>query len=433
MGGPPSAHHDTTIPREKRPARPVSGRAELFVAHSPDAQVADQAFALPAAGETLVVGRSVAPGLTIEDKRLSRLHFRVVWDAVQNGYRLGDAGSANGCFVDGESTRTHLLQDGDVIRAGDTVFVYREVVDEQSTEELSRKIAPSPHAVLIRGETGVGKEVMAKRLHELSGRKGPFVALNCATLPRELLASELFGHVRGAFSGASAERPGLFVAADRGTLFLDEIGDLPLEQQPALLRVLQERSVRPVGSERQVQVDVRVVSATHVDLEAAVLRGAFRGDLLARLCPFVIELLPLRERRAELLSLLRDVAREEGVTLGLTPDAAEALLLWSYPYNVRDVQAIVRAFSVLGGGSLLDLDFLEQHEPELVAAGSFNHDAEAQRDSRSPTERRELIESLLVRHQGNVSLVAKALGKPRGQLYRWMTSLGLAAERYRER
>jgi hypothetical protein len=433
MGGPLSARHDTTVPREKRSSRPASGRAELFVVHSPDAKLVSQPVALPPPGETLVVGRSVSPGLAIDDKRLSRLHFRVVWDAIQSGYRLGDAGSANGCFVDGELIRTHLLMSGDVVRAGDTLFVYREVVDGQSPDELSSKIAPTPHAVLIQGETGVGKELMAKQLHQRSGRRGAFVALNCATLPRELVASELFGHVRGAFSGATSERPGLFVSANGGTLFLDEVADLPLEQQPALLRVLQERSVRPIGSEQQVPIDVRVVSATHVDLEAAVERGAFRGDLLARLSPFVIRLLPLRERRAELLALFQDVAREERAALSLSADAAEALLLWSYPYNVRDVQAIVRAFSVLGRGALLDLDFLEQHEPELVSAGSFNQGGDAQQDSQSPTERRELIESLLVRHRGNVSLVAKALGKPRGQLYRWMSSLGLSAERYRER
>src|SRR5262249_54893904 len=157
--------------------------------------------------------------------------------------------------------------------------------------------------MLIQGETGTGKEVLAQAIHGASGRSGAFVPVNCATLPADLAAAELFGHERGAFSGANNARPGLFRAANGGTLFLEEVGDLPLPLQPTLLRALQEGRVRPVGSEREVTVDVRVVAATHVDLERAVEAGGFRSDLLGRLAHVVTTLRPLRERRREILAL----------------------------------------------------------------------------------------------------------------------------------
>src|SRR4029077_6812650 len=162
-----------------------------------------------------------------------------------------------------------------------------------------------------------------RKLHEQSGRKGPFVALNCASIPREIIAAELFGHTRGAFSGAAREREGLFRSAQGGTLLLDEIGDMPVDLQAALLRVLQERVVRPVGSDHELPVDVRVLSATHADLQHGMQSGRFRADLYARLAQGVLRLPPLRERRVELVPLLRELGRARGRELNLAAEAAE--------------------------------------------------------------------------------------------------------------
>jgi two-component system response regulator PilR (NtrC family) len=215
--------------------------------------------------------------------------------------------------------------------------------------ELVRKVAPARTSVLLSGESGTGKEMVARALHHLSGApraEGPFVAVNCGAIPEALLESELFGHVKGAFTGAVAERPGLFAAADGGTLFLDEIGELSAQMQVKLLRVLQERKVKKVGGTAEEEFDVRVVAATNRDLEAEVERGAFRRDLYYRLNVIQLHLVPLRQRREDVPLLVEHFLRKHSAALGrpvsgIEPDAMALLCEYEYPGNVRELENIV--------------------------------------------------------------------------------------------
>jgi transcriptional regulator of acetoin/glycerol metabolism len=415
----------------------IKSDGRLYVVYSPDRGFPREPIALER-DELLAVGRQIAaPGLTLHDTRLSRLHFRVAWDGRCKLYRVGDAGSRNGLFVNTRPQLTSLLSPGDVLRAGDTLFVYDEGDRMGAELTVLSRAARSDLGILLLGETGVGKEVLARRAHEQSGRPGPFVAVNCAALPRDLAAAELFGHTRAAFSGAAQARDGLFAAARHGTLFLDEIGDLPTELQPLILRALEERSVRPVGADYEVSVDVRIIAATHRDLEASTQGGAFRDDLYARLAQVVIRIPPLRARRAELFRLLASFSQRG---LELSPDAAEALLTWSWPRNVRELKALVQGFEVVAERPLLDLEYLARENPRLVQAFAERATREAPappgssapppassspRSSRKSTPHREELRSVLAKSGGNVAEAARSLGTTRAQIYRWMKSLGL--------
>jgi transcriptional regulator with GAF, ATPase, and Fis domain len=220
--------------------------------------------------------------------------------------------------------------------------------------DLIEKVAPSNVSVLIQGETGTGKELVAKALHTYSLRHAkPFMAENCAAVPANLLESELFGHTKGSFTGAVKDRPGHFVAADGGTVFLDEIGDMPIEMQAKLLRVLQDGEVRAVGSNKSRKVDVRVVAATNKDLTAMCQTGAFRQDLLFRLNVITIELPPLREREGDVAHLvgffLAAIQREMGREIEITDAALAALTAWRWPGNVRELENEVQRTVALAG------------------------------------------------------------------------------------
>src|SRR4051812_2301993 len=325
-------------------------KLELVVAHPPE--VAGTRVLL---APDLVIGRSAEDGVAcLPHATISRRHA---------GVRVGmggllcveDLGSRNGTKVNG--VRLELpapLQPQTLVRLGDV----HAVVDSPSARrfeedailpgfsgvmaELRSKLeqaAPGAAAVLIVGETGTGKERLAHEVHRLSGRTGRFVTLNCAELTPQLIESQLFGHERGAFTGASVARPGLFAAAHGGTLFLDEIGELGLELQPKLLRVLQEGEVRRVGGIDTERVDVRLVAATNRDLQALVEQQGFRRDLYARLAFFELRLPPLRRRRQDILPWLMrfasDLGRARGLTPSLTflPDAVERILLHAWPDN----------------------------------------------------------------------------------------------------
>jgi formate hydrogenlyase transcriptional activator len=222
-------------------------------------------------------------------------------------------------------------------------------------------VAPIDSAVLIRGETGTGKEAVARAIHEASSRRqNRFVALNCAAIPSALLESELFGHERGAFTGAVTQTTGRFQAADRGTLFLDEIGDLPLELQPKLLRILQEKEFERLGSGRTVQVDVRIIAATNQDLWRMVEERKFRADLYYRLDVFPISIPPLRERQDDIPRLVehfvRRFAQRFGKSIDLIPDEVmEALKRYHWPGNIRELQNVLERAVIVTTGSVLDL------------------------------------------------------------------------------
>jgi transcriptional regulator with GAF, ATPase, and Fis domain len=223
--------------------------------------------------------------------------------------------------------------------------------------DLLGRVAASEIPVLVRGETGTGKELVARALHDASPRAaGPFLAENCAAVPAGLLESELFGHVKGAFTDAVADRKGTFVEADGGTVFLDEIGDMPLEMQAKLLRVLQEGEVRPVGSNRTRRVDVRLVAATHRDLTARCAEGLFREDLLYRLDVVTLQLPPLRERGEDVELLARHFASRAAEQVGrevvLSDAALEALRAWRWPGNVRELENEILRAAVLADGEI---------------------------------------------------------------------------------
>jgi two-component system response regulator HydG len=245
---------------------------------------------------------------------------------------------------------------------------------------LVDRMAATEAPLLVTGETGTGKELVARAVHQRSARaKGPFVAINCAALPENLLESELFGHVRGAFTDAKASRSGLFVEARGGTLFLDEVGEMPMSLQAKLLRVLQERRVRPIGSDREVEVDLRVVSATHRDLESRIADGHFREDLFYRLNVVQIALQPLRERGSDVLALAHDylrriAERSHRPVVGIAPDAARKLVAYAWPGNVRElVNAMERAVALAEYDEITVADLpdkIQAFEPHHVLLAS---------------------------------------------------------------
>jgi two-component system, NtrC family, response regulator AtoC len=296
--------------------------------------------------------------------------------------------------------------------------------------DLIDRVANAMTPVLVRGESGTGKELVARALHARSDRKaGPFVALNCAAMPVHLLESELFGHVRGAFTDARSDRPGLFVAAAGGTMFLDEIGELPLELQPKLLRALQQKTVRPVGSDIERPFDARIIAATNRDLEAAVEAGSFREDLYYRIHVIELEIPPLRARDADVLILaqhfLEQFAKESGKAItGFTSPAADKLAAYNWPGNVRELQNCVERAATLARFDQIAVDDLpdrirEHRRPEpLVPADP------AEFAPMEEIERRYVLR--VYESTGrNKSLTARILGFNRKTLYRKLVRYGV--------
>ncbi len=413
----------------------------------------------------LIVGRGAVRAVTrtstgtgrelvLADHELSRQHARLV--RAVGGWEVHDLGSKNGTQVNGERIARAALVDGDVIEVGATILVFREdagdgpvprdrdlsaepdtlvpfrslvpIVEQRSADLL--KIAPAPVPVLIWGETGTGKELVARAVHDCSGRRGPFVAVNCGALSRHLVESELFGHRRGAFSGARDDHDGLVRRADKGTLFLDEIAELPEDAQVALLRVLQEGEVRPVGSSDVITVDVRVVAATHQDLRARIVDGRFRHDLYGRLAGFEAVLMPLRDRRddlgtivAALLPRLAGVIGDPG-SITFHRQAARALFNYPYPLNVRELEQTLRTAAVLADGGEIRFE----HLPEVIR----NH-VPAGASALRPEDRalRERLIELLRHSNGNVTAAGRALDKAPMQIRRWCRRFGIDLASFR--
>ncbi|MDX2051368.1 MAG: sigma 54-interacting transcriptional regulator [Polyangiaceae bacterium] len=434
-----SVRQESTVTRSESPPSSEGERsAFLCVVHSPIQASVGQRILLPSDGKPAVFGRDVnGAGAAIPDRWMSRLHFRVAYDRRGNAFRLGDANSRNGTWVNGERAETQPLNHGDVIRGGDTLFVFEEQNTMAQVKLAASQAARSPFPILLSGETGAGKERMAQFIHAQSQRPGSFVPVNCAVLPRDLLASEFFGHVKGAFSGAGAPREGLVTRSHEGTLFLDEIGDLPLDQQPALLRVLQEGTVRPIGSDREIKVDLRVIAATNVDLEQAVRAGRFREDLFGRLAQLILKLPPLRERKTDVLMIAEQIGSASKQAFSCDADVAESLLLWDWPRNIRELQSLVHSLNVFSGEPPFTLKHLLSVATE-VARPLASRKKVVTLPSESPpathpgpnVSRKEL-QKALQEHQGNIAAVSKQLGLHRTQLYRWLEKYGLDAEEFR--
>jgi transcriptional regulator of acetoin/glycerol metabolism len=378
----------------------------------------------------------------VPDPKASRDHAAL--ELTGAGWRVRDLGSRNGTSVDGAPIEEAILAPGQLLRVGHSFFTLVQDA-APALERIGARAAPWPFAtfngrfaaaldrleriaasnlpVLIQGETGTGKEVVARAIHERSGRPGPLIAVNCGALPAELVESHLFGHQRGAFSGAVRDELGYVRGADRGTLFLDELGDLPPAAQTTLLRVLQEGEVAPVGASKPLRVDIRVIAATHRPLEAMVQSGGFREDLYARIAAFSFALPPLRDRRADLGLLIAELARREGRELRLHSDAVHALHGHGWPRNVRELAQVLASAAILAKDGLIRLGDLPDALREPPAPE--HHPAAA--TALSPEDealRRELCERLEA-HDGNISQVAREMGKARQQVQRWMRRFGL--------
>ena len=288
---------------------------------------------------------------------------------------------------------------------------------------LVKQVAPTDVTVLIEGETGTGKELVARAIHDESGRrKGPFIAVNCAGISEELAASQLFGHRRGAFTGAVADAPGMFEAARSGTLFLDEIGDLPPRVQTTLLRVLEERAVMRLGETQLRPVDVRIVAATNRELAKEVAAGRFRSDLLYRVRVGRIHLPPLRDRRVDFPLLVHHIICEQRAITGravkgVSDDAMQAMLAYEWPGNVRELKNALGYAVIHCAGDALDLEDLPpevlERSPPVAAARAL------------PADEREWIVAALARTGGDRRAAATLLGVSRATLYRRIAHYGI--------
>lgn len=392
---------------------------------------------------TFVIGSGSSADLVLNDATVSREHCRL--SLGSEGVRLCDSGSKNGTFISGNRVAdVHLLCDTTVLVGktrlelffrsgtrridvtspgmfGDAVGVSPAM---RHVFALLSRIADSNLSVLLEGETGVGKEVLARAIHKLSRRAaGPFVVVDCAAIPAQLLEAELFGHERGAFTGALEARDGLFEQADGGTVFIDELGELPHELQPKLLRVLERREVRRVGGRQVRELDVRVVSATHRDLRTAASEGKFREDLYYRLAGFRARVPPLRDRPDDILPLARHLYRVATGNAEATLPAELAVLLvrHDWPGNVRELKSVVERFVALGAADAgLLLDVPERQAPETSPVEY----AQARRDAIQRFER-EYAQRLLDQAEGNVALAAKSSRLARPSFYRLMQRAGI--------
>jgi len=298
--------------------------------------------------------------------------------------------------------------------------------------DLVRRVAPSDTTVLLSGDSGTGKELVARALHEHSPRAANrFVAINCAAMPSELLESELFGHVRGAFTDAKTAREGLFEQANDGTLLLDEIGEMALDMQPKLLRVLQERSMRPVGGNASIAVKARVIAATNRDLEGEVEARRFREDLFYRLNVVQIHIPPLRARGNDILLLadhfVQKFATRAGKNIsGLTPDAQRALLAHDWPGNVRQLENSIERAVALSRGEQLEVEDLPERVVRSNTLARAADDVDLEHVLTLDQIERRQIERAIRQHHGNKTRAAKALGIDRRTLYRKLERYGTA-------
>jgi len=399
-------------------------------------------------GSATIIGRSdEGTQLRIDHPTLSRRHAAVLYRADLRAYVCRDLASRNGTQVDGVpiAEDPRALVDGSVLRLGDVLLVFESGAALHACDgaAVSRTAVPGSSAAIVRlrsalertavdrapvlviGETGTGKESISRELHRLSGRRGPMLAVNCAALAANLVESELFGYVKGAFTGAEEARPGLLRASDGGSLLLDEVGDLPVELQPKLLRALQEGEVQPVGGVRGVRVDVRVIAATHRDLSVDVDAGRFRPDLYARLSMWEVRVPALRERRADLLDWLERIAaawrveHPDAPPLELTADAAEALLLSRWVLNLRGLERLVRELSAhqRPGDAVTVADLPSWVLPVAAAAPPPS--------SVAPVPARDEFIAAYDELKGSVRGLARRFRRDRRQIYRWVDAYGL--------
>jgi transcriptional regulator with GAF, ATPase, and Fis domain len=455
--------------------------------------------AYPLNKREVTIGREAPADILVPQPAVSRSHARLSHDGRR--WTIRDLGARNGTLVNGVFVEFCPLSHNDDIRVGDAFFKFVEseaegflhyridgaVINAYATPRgvvggyqlatiasALERIAKSPISVILLGESGTGKEVFARQIHDWSGRPGNFCALNCAAIPHNLLESELFGYRRGAFSGADRDHVGHVRAADQGTLFLDEVGDMPLEAQAKLLRVLQTKEVLPLGATAPDTVDVRIVCATHRDLGVMQQEQKFRGDLFARLNEYSVTLPPLRARKEDIYALCLEFLRmHKRPDLELTVPYMTGILHYDFPYNVRELEALIKRGIALAEGSQLGAahlsaeihdkmkDYGRRQSDSAPATSKPTHQRPpapswqpppppSAQDSPPetsatpatgaaaipqpvvayvPTE--EELRRVLSATGGNVAAVGRHYGKERMQVHRWMKKYGINPDDYR--
>lgn len=387
-----------------------------------------------------VLGRDATCDVRVDHASVSRRHARL--EVSAGGVRVEDLGSVNGTAAEGRRIGgARDLQDGALLEFGSVLAILRGPARRTASTRgpgsamgpihvLADRVAAGSIPVTITGETGAGKEVLAERIHRNSPRRArPLVRLNCAAVPEALMESELFGHERGAFTGAQRAKVGLLEVADGGTLLLDEVGDLPESIQVKLLRALDRREVLRVGAVQGRPMDVRIVAATNRDLPALQAAGRFRADLYYRICGVLIEVPPLRERKDEILALARGFAADSAASLGrrapvLASEACDRLLAYPWPGNVRELRHVMEAGVLVSENGTIG----PEHLPSRVrgiASPAVPATLQAELDE---IERRRII-AALGRAGGNQSAAARTLGIPRRTLVKRIAAYGLPRPR----
>ena len=405
-----------------------SGRGRLLIVKGPD-----RGEAIASAELAMTEGSGTGNDIVLSDPTISRRHL--VIEPRAEGVILRDVGSTNGSFVQGARFHELTLGFGTEVTIGQTVLKYvpqEEALELAPAEEetygslagrdpklrklfrLLADVATSDATVLIEGETGTGKELFAEEIHRHSARRaGPFVVFDCGAVPKELIESALFGHLRGAFTGAVSDRPGAFEEADGGTLFLDEIGELAPEVQPALLRVLDKRAVRPVGGTSYAQVSVRVVAATNRNLRAEIAAKRFREDLYYRLAVVRMHVPPLRERPDDIPLLVEHFARQfsGGRALEVSREELERLRQHAWPGNVRELRNVIERACALTHGPKLEIDeAFDEKTSGGITADTVNIDLPFKEAKAQIVDNfeREYVRAQLKRHEGNLSAAARS-------------------------
>ncbi|MBN1611484.1 MAG: sigma 54-interacting transcriptional regulator [Polyangiaceae bacterium] len=433
----------TTLPADAQPAE-ISGR--LWAVE----WIFPRKHRTVVGGSPVTLGRGQGCLPTLDGFKVSRQHARIAWDGPV--LVVEDLDSRNGTYVDGTRITRAPVGEGSVLRLGEWVGLVGRfrTEDEGSTFgvlapgmlggpklarvlQLVQRAAPSDLPVVVEGETGTGKECVARAVHTWSSRQGPFIAMNCAAVPEALAEGELFGYRKGAFTGASSGSPGHFRSAHCGTLLLDEFAELPLALQAKLLRVLEQREVLPLGESRPVPVDVRVVVAAQEPLSAALAQKRLRADLYARLDGVTIQLPPLRQRIEDVVPLFEHFVLElsGGHPPRVEEDLIEQLCLYDWPFNVRELELVVRRLLVLAGHEpVLRRHHLParvgggaQAAPEVSAPSPVSSAVSPQAArSREDEDERDLAALLaeLRRQGGNVSRASAAVGLSRARAYRLM-------------
>jgi DNA-binding NtrC family response regulator len=443
----------TRIQREGGPPTVNLRRCKLVVLSGPE-----RGSEHVISSDVIRVGKATENDLVVTDDTVSRVHFEIVRDA--KGYLLRDLRSTNGTFLDGAEIKEAYIRAGAVISAGAaelkfSPFEERIEILPSEKEELGpmvgrstrmreifgliERIAPTDATVLIEGETGTGKDMIARTLHDLSRRhRGPFIVVDCGAVAGTLIESELFGHEKGSFTGAIATRQGAFELADRGTVFLDELGELSLDLQPKLLRVIEQRELRRVGGSRTIKVDLRILAATRKDLRSEVEKGKFREDLYFRLNVVPIVAPALRERREDIPLMVELFLRQLGGPDRAGPTLSEqtmaALAAHDWPGNVRELRNVIERALALGGDAGALVAPLGDRSTAAGSRGAMPVEFAPGLPFRDEKERwneqfeRRYLTWLLRRAEGNISKAARDADMDRKYLHKLLKKYGIDPE-----